>query len=254
MPELTYPTILLVLGILGFSGLVHGTLGLGFPMTATPLLALFTDVQTAILITLFPTIAVNILSIIRGGNWSESIGRYWPLALFAAIGSIIGTEVLIFSIPEPFKLLLALLILLYLNMHRIGRLKLGWIASHRNIAMAVFGLVAGFMAGTVNVMVPILVMFSLELGLAMTAMIQVFNLCFLAGKVSQVGVFSLQGMLGMDLLVSVLPGVVISIAALFLGMAIRDRIDTEVYRRVLRYLLMVSAVILIIQFSTDILS
>ncbi|MET0094911.1 MAG: sulfite exporter TauE/SafE family protein, partial [Sedimenticola sp.] len=107
---------------------------------------------------------------------------------------------------------------------------------------------------TVNVMVPILVMFSLELGLAMTAMIQVFNLCFLAGKVSQVGVFSLQGMLGMDLLVSVLPGVAISIAALFLGMAIRDRIDTEVYRRVLRYLLMVSAVILIIQFSTDILS
>ncbi|MES9962386.1 MAG: TSUP family transporter, partial [Candidatus Sedimenticola sp. 20ELBAFRAG] len=165
MPELTYPAILLVLAILLFSGLVHGTLGLGFPMTATPLLAMFMDVQSAILVTLFPTIGVNILSIIRGGNWGQSIGRYWPLALFAALGSIIGTEVLIISAPEPFKLLLALLIVLYLNTGRIGKLKMNWIADHQLLSMALFGLVAGFMAGTVNVMVPILVVFSLELGL-----------------------------------------------------------------------------------------
>ncbi len=217
-------------------------------MTATPLLAMFMDVQSAILITLFPTIGVNIISIIRGGNWGQSIGRYWPLALFAALGSIIGTQVLIISAPEPFKLLLALLIVLYLNTGRIGKLMMNWIADHQLLSMALFGLIAGFMAGTVNVMVPILVVFSLELGLAMTAMIQVFNLCFLAGKVSQVGGFSFAGMLDSELLVAVLPGVAVSVGALLLGMQLRDRIKTETYSQLLRYLLMVSALILTAQF------
>ncbi|MES9963484.1 MAG: sulfite exporter TauE/SafE family protein, partial [Candidatus Sedimenticola sp. 20ELBAFRAG] len=113
---------------------------------------------------------------------------------------------------------------------------------------ALFGLVAGFMAGTVNVMVPILVVFSLELGLVMTAMIQVFNLCFLAGKVSQVGVFSFAGMLDSELLVAVLPGVAVSVGALLLGMQLRERIKTKTYRQLLRYLLMVSALILTVQF------
>jgi uncharacterized membrane protein YfcA len=35
-------------------GLVHGTLGLGFPLVATPFLSLYFDVRTAILLTLLP--------------------------------------------------------------------------------------------------------------------------------------------------------------------------------------------------------
>ena len=46
-----------------FAGLVHGTLGLGFPMVATPMLATMMDVRSAILVTLLPTMAVNIASI-----------------------------------------------------------------------------------------------------------------------------------------------------------------------------------------------
>lgn len=42
-----------------FAGIVHGTLGFGFPMMATPLFALFLDLKKAVLFTLFPTIAVN---------------------------------------------------------------------------------------------------------------------------------------------------------------------------------------------------
>ena len=80
-------------------GLTHGTLGLGFPLMTTPLLALFMDVRTAILVTLLPTVAVNVVSIVRGGAWGESVGRFWPLALFALGGSVLGTHVLIVSDP-----------------------------------------------------------------------------------------------------------------------------------------------------------
>jgi len=51
-----------VVGVMLFAGLVHGTLGLGFPMVATPILATMMDVRSAILVTLLPTMAVNIAS------------------------------------------------------------------------------------------------------------------------------------------------------------------------------------------------
>ena len=62
-------TWVLLVGIFCFAGLVHGTLGLGFQMMATPLLAMITDVRSAVLITLIPTMAVNIVSILKGEGW-----------------------------------------------------------------------------------------------------------------------------------------------------------------------------------------
>ena len=86
------------------AGLVHGILGLGFPMLATPLLAILVDMRSAVLITLLPTITVNLISILRGGRWSDSIGRYWPLALMIPIGTVAGTWLLVNLDPGPYKL------------------------------------------------------------------------------------------------------------------------------------------------------
>ena len=79
LAEVSLITLVFFTAIILFAGLVHGTLGLGFPLMATPLLALFVDVRSAILITLLPTVVVNVASILRGGKWRDSIGRYWPL-------------------------------------------------------------------------------------------------------------------------------------------------------------------------------
>ena len=241
-------TIVFIISVITFSGLVHGTLGLGFPMIATPLLALFFDVQTAILLTLFPTVAVNILSIIHGGRWKESIGRYWPLALFTVFGSILGSHFLIASDPSPLRLLLAGIILMYLNVERIGRLPIGWIKKYPLMSMAGFGVVGGFLAGSVNVMVPVLVIFALELGLATTAMIQVFNLCFLAGKLSQIGVFSSAGLLNMTSVMDSIPLVIAAILALVIGIAMRRHIQAELYRKILKRLLLVVSCVLIAEY------
>ncbi len=227
---------------------MHGVFGIGFPMIATPLLALFMDVQSAVLITLFPTIAVNLLSIYRGGGWGDSIGRFWPLALFAFIGSIAGTNLLVISDPEPFRLVLAAVIILYLNLHRLTRLQMNWIEDHIYLSMLLFGLVAGLFAGSVNVMVPILMIFALELGLATTVMIQTFNLCFLSGKAAQVGVFYGAGFINMELGSTIAIGLVLAVLALRIGMALRDRLNSDLYQNILRKLLLLMAALLIGQY------
>lgn len=238
-------------GAIFLSGLVHGTLGLGFPLVATPLLALVFDVRTAIMVTLLPTVAVNVASIIRGGRWSESVGRFWPLALFALAGSVFGTHVLIISDPAPFKLLLAALVLLYLGATRVRSFSMRWPIAHQGVAMLVFGSIAGLAAGTTNVMVPILIIYTLELGLAPTAMVQTFNLCFLSGKLSQIAVFATAGLLTTQLLVGTAPLALVALVALTLGMAMRARIATDVYRRIVKRVLSVLAVLLIAQYFLE---
>lgn len=180
------------------AGLAHGILGLGFPMLATPLIAILFDVRSAILLTLLPTIGVNLVSILRGGRWSESIGRYWPLALMIPLGALMGTWLLISVDPDPFRLLLAGIILLHLFNDRLRAIRMDWIRTRTWLAYLLFGLAAGISAGTVNVMVPLLIIFALEVGMSKLAMVQVFNLCFLAGKVAQVGAFSFAGVLSLE--------------------------------------------------------
>ncbi len=248
LEDLSYITLAAYAAIMLLAGLIHGTLGLGFPLVATPLLALFTDVRTAILITLLPTASVNVVSILKGGRWSQSIGRFWPLAVFAVLGSIAGTRFLVVSDPAPFKLLLAALVLLYLSASRVKAFRMPWVGEHLGLSMIVFGLVAGLAAGTTNVMVPILIIYTLELGLERTAMVQVFNLCFLAGKLTQIAVFAHAGMLTGNLLLSTTPLAIVAVAALFGGMMLTHRIPTEIYRAIVRRVLLVLALVLIVQF------
>ena len=221
--ELTYALIVWAFVAVLSAGLVHGTLGLGFPLVATPLLALAFDVRTAIIATLLPTVAVNIASVLRGGRWSESVGLFWPLAVWAVVGSLVGTQVLILSDPAPFKLLLAALVLLYLATARFGNLSMRWAEEHKNLSMFVFGMLAGLAAGTTNVMVPILIIYTLELRLAPTVMVQTFNLCFLAGKLAQIAVFGVSGWLTLDLVLTTLPLAFVALLALYAGIAVRDK-------------------------------
>ena len=243
----------IVIGILLFAGLVHGTLGIGFPMLATPLLAMFTDVRSAILIILVPNLLINVVSVARGGKWRESIGRYWPIACYGVAGSIIGTQLLVVTDPEPYKLLLALMILVYLNIERIG-IRMQWVRSYPRRAHAVFGLTGGFLAGTVNVMVPALIIFALEAGLTSTVAVQVFNFCFFFGKVAQGVVFHRAGMFDGQVLLATLPLAGVSLLSLLLGMGLRKRIDADTYRRWLKKVLLVIALLLVFQFIQGLLN
>jgi len=75
---------------------------------------IFLDVRVAILITLLPTAAVNIASIWSARPSLALLRRYSTLAITSLIGAVAGAMVLAASSAEPFKLLLALLILLFL--------------------------------------------------------------------------------------------------------------------------------------------
>lgn len=229
------------------AGFVHGAIGLGFPLLSTAILSTLIDLRLAILITLLPTLTVNVMSIARGGNWNFSIGKYWPLAIWCLIGSVVGASVIVFNNPTPFKLLLAILIFLYLILERAKRNILGGVARYPRTSNLGFGLVAGFAAGSTNTMVPILVIYSLEAGWAKTVMVQVFNLCFFSGKVAQLAVFSAAGSFDLQVAVATIPLAAVAAVALFIGQRLQDKINIILFRKIVKATLWILAVILVLQ-------
>ena len=78
---------------------------------------------------------------------------------YVALGSVVGTKLLLVGDPAPFKLLLAAIILAYLYVQRLAPQRPDLEKPRPAIALVVLGLTAGFLAGTVNVMVPVLILF-----------------------------------------------------------------------------------------------
>ena len=246
--ELDWPLIVMVVSIMLFAGLVHGTLGLGFPMVATPMLAVSFDVRSAILITLLPTVAVNLMSIWNSRETLGKVRRFLPLTGFTLVGSVFGAYILATIDPDPFRLVLAGLILLYLWTTHSARISFRWINNHLLIAMALFGLLAGLSGGTTNVMVAILIIFFLSLDTPRNTLVPALNSCFLVGKVSQIVVLSATGLVSLSLMIETAPLAIAAVIALLVGQKLREKIALDVYRRILQGLLAVLAVVLILQF------
>lgn len=246
--QMDWPLILMAVAIMLFAGLVHGTLGLGFPMVATPMLAVSFDVRTAILITLLPTVAVNLMSIWNSRASLNEARQFLPLTGFTLIGALVGAWLLATSDPDPFRLVLASLILLYLWTSYAGRISFSWINQHLFVAMMVFGLLAGISGGVTNVMVAVLIIFFLSLDVPRKIMVPALNSCFLAGKISQIVVLSLAGFISQGLLLETFPLAVAAVLALMVGQSLREKIALDVYRRVLQGLLGVLALVLIVQY------
>ena len=64
------------------AGLIHGALGFGFPFVATPLMAIVTDMRTAVVTLVLPTLAMTVVNIVTAGSIlpsSSGSGRYRSL-------------------------------------------------------------------------------------------------------------------------------------------------------------------------------
>lgn len=239
--------MLFAVAVLVVSGLVHGTLGFGFPLISTPVIALVADMQTAIVLTVLPNLAVNLASIARGGRWRASIGRYGFMALWVLLGTLLGTRLLLSVNTAILKLLLAGMIALYLVQDRVKMLDWSVIARHPKWAGAVAGLMAGVLSGAVNVALPPLVIYFMALGLEPLAMTQILNLCFLAGKSTQAASLALGGHFDWQTLQLSLPLALLSVGMLWVGMRLQRNIDPRNYRRLVFLALIVMAILLVAQ-------
>ena len=236
------------------AGWVHGALGFGFPLVATPLAAFAIDMKSAIALLAPVTLALVIISALRGGSLRELVRRFWFMPFGMALGAWLGTHVLLAAPPEPFLLVLALVILFYLNLDRLGRGESAVVQRLRAPCGFAFAFTAGAFEAMANVAGPILFVYFMLLGAAPSQVVQTLNMCFTIGKGSQVATLAASGALSAATWAAVGGLTVPSVAALAAGMRVRERIDAQTYRAWLRKALWVMVALLLLQFSRQALA
>lgn len=211
---------------------VHGAFGFGFPLLSTPLLVFGFDLRTAVLLTLVPTVTINFVSILSERHWRAALRDYWPIPAFTVVGSYLGTQLLLSVDPEPFRFLLALVLIVYLVSDHLhgGRRTLHvpkW-------GMALFGMLLGLLAGVVNIFAPLVIAYALYTRMPATLMVATFNLSFITSKSGQIAGFISQGAFDIDVVGLAVMALPLILVALWLGIRVRKRVDMATYRGMLK--------------------
>lgn len=226
--------LLIELFIFFGSGLAHGILGFGFPMVATPLLSIFLSVKESVLYTLFPTMAVNANVLKKSGRFKEIFFEFKYLIVFVLVGSLIGTNFLIIFYNDIYTLLLAFVIVLYLNTSKINLSLYDTIQRYPKLMMILFGFVSGIVSGLVNIMIPVLIIYILESRIEKEKALVVMNGCFFASKSLQIFIFGFHGSFSLSFLGTMIPMVAFALFGLALGSMLREKLDEKLYTKLLR--------------------
>lgn len=253
LDSFSFATLAWITFVMLVAGFAHGVIGFGFPVIATPLLTLALPLKQAIVVSVVPTLVMTALNAFHGGKLRESIGRYWYLPLCLMVGSYAGTRLLIVTPNEPFVLLLALILIVYLNMERLGKTNVPAVQRHPHMAAVGFGLLAGVFESTANVAGPALLVYFMLIGINPRAMIQALNFSFVAGKSTQIATWSAVGGVTLGAWAQTLPWACVAFITLIFGRRVHARISTVTYMRWLRVFLWMMVLLLLVQFTRSML-
>jgi uncharacterized protein len=248
MDAFSIPVLVWVTLVVLLAGFVQGIIGFGFPLVAMPLLAPVIGLKAALLLTVFPSTILIMLATFSGGNLRESVRRFWFLPIVTLTAAYFGTRYMIVADPRPFVLVLALALLLYLNMERLGKAEAPIVQRYPATFTVIAGVTAGLFEAVVNVAAPPLLIFFMLIKLDPRALVQTMNFAWLGGKIVQFLTWTIVGGVTMAYWTSMVPWTIAALVTYFLGLRIRTRLPQAVYMVWLRRFLWVMSFVLLGQF------
>ena len=222
-----------MVAIAAAAGLMHGFVGIGFPLLATPLFGLLFGWRVAVALLVLPTLGVTCgaLWALRGQAELRAMLRtHWPLAALMPFGVAAGVHALHVVPADTLMLLMAGVMVAYLLLDRFGKTDLPAARAHPTLLAVPFGLAAGFCEGALNVAGPMLLIYFLLLDLPVASIIATLNWLFIAGKTVQSLLMAQRGALDASVLQAALPIAAIGVAFYFAGLRLRQRADPARYR------------------------
>jgi uncharacterized membrane protein YfcA len=229
----TAPQWAAMLAIAAASGLMHGFVGIGFPLLATPLFGLLFGWRLAVTLLVMPTWLVTLSALwgFRGqADLRAALRRHWPLVALMPVGLAAGVHALHVVPADLLMLLMAGVMGAYLLLDRLGRTDLPAARAHPTLLAVPFGLAAGFSEGALNVAGPVLLIYFLLLDLPVAAIIAVVNWLFLLGKTIPAVLMAQRGAFDASALAAALPIALAGAGAYHVGLRLRARFDPSRYR------------------------
>ena len=227
-------------------GIVKGTLGVGLPLFAVPIMSLMIGSTQAIALVAVPVVVSNIWQAWQEASWKASFQRFWPLMLTQAIMTVIAVHwTLSFSVKElnmlvAFAVILAVVSMMFKPSFTIPADKERWTG-------ALVGTLSGMLGGVSSLMGPVMISYMLALKMRRDEFVGAVSVIYLnAAWPLYLAMFSFGRMEVMDLGYSVLALVPMAIG-LTTGQKLRHRLSEDSFRKILLGFLTFIAVLLVIR-------
>jgi len=210
---------------------IKGVIGFGFPTIATPFLALFVDLPTAIVILILPNIVFDGIQVLRKPGLLDTLRRHAVLYLFGIGGTFLGTRLLVSVSSKRLLLILGVFVLAFVALNVSGW-RPGVAPTLERYLSPPIGLFCGVLGGITNVPGTPLTIYFYALGMGKDAFIRSIAFSFLVYKVAQLGsviYFELfvWRLFGLSVLATGL-----GLGAFWLGLKTQDRVDQVTFNRV----------------------
>lgn len=239
--EVTYITVAVSLLLAAF---VKGATGLGFPLIATPMVALLLDIRTAVTVLILPNLFMDSAQVMRDGLPYDIIHRFKTLIMPTIIGVFLGTTVLV---KLPLWILNACLGAMVLAFVASNWLRFDFAVSPRSerFLSPIFGLLSGFLNGMTNAAGPTVAIYLYSLKLEKRDFVKSLAIIFITTKLSQLVAVSSWNLLnGYTIKLSLLV-LLFTLAGFYAGIKTQDRVNQKSFNRGLLVLLSVVGVTLL---------
>ena len=159
--DLTY--VLVGVALL-FAAFVKGATGLGFPLIATPTVALLLDIRIAVTILILPNLLMDVTQVFRDGFPYAVLRRFKSMVGLTVIGVFLGTAALVRTPLWVLNLCLGIMVLIFVGSNM---LKFDFTISPaaEKILSPIFGFISGFLNGMTNAAGPTLAIYFYSLKL-----------------------------------------------------------------------------------------
>jgi uncharacterized membrane protein YfcA len=221
---------ILAAGAVLLAALIKGAIGFGFPTLGTPLLSLVMDVKAAVVILIVPNIVMDGIQFARRGAPLATVRRFAILLMFGAVGTVVGTRLLVALSSRTATLILGAFILGFAGLNVTGvtpRVPPRWEPWLSPVA----GLLAGIVGGITNVPGTPLVIYFHALGLTKHDFVSSVAFTFVMYKMIQLAAVTYYGLLPWSLVLPSLGLTLIALVAFALGLKVQDRLEQQTFNR-----------------------
>ena len=223
------PLLLLIAAAFLLAGFVKGVIGLGLPTVSMGLLAVTMQPAHALAIVIVPAIITNIWQTFVGPYLRDIIRRLWPLMIGTVIGIWLNADMLTGPYARYGTIVLGVLLVIYaiIGLNKfltVARRNEGWVGG-------IVGVVTGVISATTGVQVIPSMPFMQAIGMEKDELVQALGVFFTVATVALAFNLTASGLLTAA---TALPGAVAMAAAfagMFIGQAVRSRMQPEVFRR-----------------------
>jgi uncharacterized membrane protein YfcA len=248
MNGLDFGWVTLVVSFLAImvGGVVKGTVGVGLPLVALPIMASFMPVPQAIALLILPAVATSVWQSFAGGNFLATIKRFWALLLVIPVGTYWGVRALVVLDPRIIYIALGLLVSTFAIV-QYRRAVLPISPRAESWANPLVGLVAGLVGGISMLVGPVLAMYLAALRLPKDVFVASISLvAWYFTALMGLMMSGNQLLSGHDLIGSTV-ALVPAFIGLHIGQRIRKRVNEAVFARCLTIVLLLIGLNLLIK-------